>query len=349
MNFRNHFELFIESKQNILNLGYPQEVVDQFFQNWKDDGYVVGRWMKEYYHGEGKGWFRNLPEMNVTIEEYYEKMIQSASMMNQFRDRYEDYFHLTFGELLDMQGGIHEESYKMLIRLCLFEMEFFGTELGQTCLNSYGHKWLQYKKLSYSQASAKWDKVIAFEDYPIVYAYNDGWCWRKLESSNSLVAELMSNCGDTGGSYDNLVVLFDNNKKPRVLGSLEGNFISNVVGRGESEIVKPTLLEKLQEVLVKKAFKSDQHTWYKAFPNEDPDLVNIMYRLSNDTGKDVRFGIQLWEYIYLQNKRGVEMDQDVNQFGTAANRQVMDYLDNSFEETKKKAIKRLQELKRKYK
>lgn len=348
MKFTNFFHLIIESKQELLNLGYPPWFIEHFVKNFNTYAHVVARWMKEYYGGKDKRWFYDLPEMKLTVKKVFTAVVNKHGIMNQFADRYRPYYDLTLQDVLDptKSSDLSIEDRWQLTDLFFTNMRFFDTELGQTILNSNDNKWIQYRKLSFKEASAKWDKVIAFEDYPILYSYKDGWCWRKLESYNELIAELMGNCGDTASYEDKLVVLFDDNKKPRVLGTLSGNYIYNIVGRAESEITNPVLIEKLQEVLIKKIFQADDIPWYNSFPTVDPKYVYIMRRMYSEYYEQfgLSSGISASEWISRKNKQGENIDYTVENL-----KRFSKELWDSFEDDKKHAAKLMNWLQNKYK
>ena len=52
--------LLLESKQDIVNLGYPELIASMFYQKLGNLAFIIAKWYKDYHHSSGndKGWFK---------------------------------------------------------------------------------------------------------------------------------------------------------------------------------------------------------------------------------------------------------------------------------------------------
>jgi hypothetical protein len=246
-----------ESKQQIVNLGYPDLIASMLFDKFGKHAFVISKWLREYdgrlsQEDDGKHskhWWNNannyarrgelsLSDMLKVYEaaksdnrEKYKKELIDA-LPDYYADD-DDEFYLDLGEV--------EKEWKKEIEEKLFDNMFFNSVFMKNVINGKINP-NEYKKLSFDEAKKKYDEKRVFADQEPLKSYEDGYKWINVGPRCELVGKKMDNCGSTGVmSRDpdkTMITLFDKENNPHVVVtySPNENRISGDEGRGSSAV-----------------------------------------------------------------------------------------------------------------
>jgi hypothetical protein len=238
-------ELLQESKQQILNLGFPEVIASILYKRFGASAPLIARWFKESKIGEKKeakkNWWRDAfndwsarstePTLLDLVDVYHKKT------NGDYPEKDKSYLE-NIENTLEKYGENDLKSLRSKIESKLNSDWFFTNNLlTVTDLNPY-------KKLSFEEAKKKYDEKRIFEDQTPVKAYSNGWRWINVGPRCELVGKKMSNCGSAGVmSMDpdkTIITLFDEHQNPHVVVTYSPNEkrISGDEGAGSTG-VKP--------------------------------------------------------------------------------------------------------------
>jgi len=238
-------ELLQESKQQILNLGFPEVIASILYKRFGASAPLIARWFKESKIGEKKeakkNWWRDAfndwsarstePTLLDLVDVYHKKT-------NSDYPKTDESYLKNIEDTLEKYGENDLKSLRSKIESKLNSDWFFTNNLlTVTDLNPY-------KKLSFEEAKKKYDEKRIFEDQTPVKAYLNGWRWINVGPRCELVGKKMSNCGSAGVmSMDpdkTIITLFDEHQNPHVVVTYSPNEkrISGDEGAGSTG-VKP--------------------------------------------------------------------------------------------------------------
>ena len=248
-------ELLQESKQGIMNLGFPEIIASILYKRFGNKAPLIAKWVKDYNiykatsrSGEvAKDWWRAAHRrfsrgLNlVDLVDLYEASKKSVEELNKVRKELELHIdHAKDVSLEDERRVYKAEIESMLERE---EMAFYSVLIRD--IESGKIKDLKpYEDLSFEEAKKKYDEKRVFEDQTPVKAYLNGWRWINVGPRCELVGKKMSNCGSAGVmSMDpdkTIITLFDEHQNPHVVVTYSPNEkrISGDEGAGSTG-VKP--------------------------------------------------------------------------------------------------------------
>lgn len=249
-----------ESKQNIVNLGFPEVIASILFKKFGPNAFLVSRWLKEnssykFTDKDGtinypKDWwvrantdfFRSSRTISlVDLVELYEASKISAEAYLETKAKLglsvvpnEDV------DLLETQGFLKDEIEEQLVEKK--ELVFFRSTLISDILSMKITDLKPYKNLSFSAAKDKYDKLRIFDQKKLIKKYENGWKWIDVGAKCQLVGKAMKNCGSAGiMSWDDnatILTLFDPRNKPHVMVTYSPNEkrISGDEGQGSTQV-----------------------------------------------------------------------------------------------------------------
>ncbi len=243
--------LLSESKQALINIGYPEVVASLFYQKFGELGFIVGKWYKDFsvYHSPEDmkrlniNWWRYYhtssgreTDLNLLVE-FYEAARKSLEDYNIVREK-NDFRKLTLGEF------DQTETLKLIkesLARNLFEKQFFTRPIIKGVLSGEIKDMKPYKDLSFKEANYAYETKKIFSEKTPIKTYRNGWRWINVGQTCDIVGHKMKNCGSTGVmSLDKdrtMITLFDPSQNPHVVATYSPNEkrLSGVEGIGSSE------------------------------------------------------------------------------------------------------------------
>lgn len=243
--------LLSESKQALINIGYPEVIASLFYQKFGELGFLIGKWYKEYsvYHTHedikrlNVNWWRYYhtssgreTDLNLLVE-FYEAAKKSLEDYNMVREKNE-FGRLTPGEF-DQTETLTMIKQSLLRNL--FEKMFFTRPIIKAILSNEIKDMKPYKDLSFKEANYAYETKKIFSEKTPIKTYRNGWRWINVGQTCDIVGHKMKNCGSTGVmSWDKdrtMITLFDPSQNPHVVATYSPNEkrLSGVEGIGSSE------------------------------------------------------------------------------------------------------------------
>lgn len=239
-----------ESKQNIINLGFPPTIASIFIESFGKSAFLLAKWYKEYinirkldnqtwwkqaYHGSFRREEITLDDLvslyEAAISGNPETFLQAREKAGlaldpefSWRSRQERTREEILASL-DLEEKAKE--IKEAIKENLFQGVFFSSVLVKDIIHGKITDLKPFSNLSFDQAQDKYDKKRVFKEATPLKVYPNGWKWINVGPKCQLVGGQMKNCGSTGVmSFDEdrtMVVLFDKSNKPHVVGTWSPN------------------------------------------------------------------------------------------------------------------------------
>jgi len=242
--------LILESKQSIINLGYPEIIASLFYEKFGNIAYIIANWYKQYHASQlGKDWFLQAHHRSsgnfglfdmvgmyysTDTVEHYSKESERLGLSN------DDYVE---SEMDVNYLKKQRELWKNEIKENLFKSSFFTANTIIIDIESGKLKNLApYKDLKFWEAALKYDERRVFSEMTPLRVYSNGYKWINVGKRCHLLGHYMANCGSAGlMSWDadrTLLGLFDVNNKPHVVVTYSPNEkrISGDEGPGYSEV-----------------------------------------------------------------------------------------------------------------
>jgi hypothetical protein len=222
-------DIITESKDNIINLGYPPIIAKLFFKQWGKLAYQIASWYKDYKNtrADNKDWFklahssftdrtnlRNIIDLYDATDniEQYNKLRQDIGLPIHVIDK------------IPVNQYLQDEKINLIkiIEDKFFDETFFTyypfiqniKAKKITDLNPY-------KNLTFDQANKKYEEYQVFQNTKPLKIYKNGFKWINVGPKCFFLGNLMRNCGSAGVmSYDpdrTIIALFDSNNKPHAM------------------------------------------------------------------------------------------------------------------------------------
>ena len=226
--------LLKESKQQIINLGFPEVIASILYEKYGKNATLFAKWIKDYNSykatnraGEvDKKWWRIANRRFssrggldiVDMVDLYEASKKSVKDLNELRKKLELY--------IDPEEEVDLEKKRSVYRAeieSMFEQEemAFYSVLIKDIISGKIKDLKPYENLSFEEAKKKYDEKRVFEDQKPVKAYSNGWRWIDVGPRCELVGKKMNNCGSAGVmSMDpdrTIITLFDEHQNPHVV------------------------------------------------------------------------------------------------------------------------------------
>jgi hypothetical protein len=222
-------DLLLESKANIINLGFPDIVAKLFFKNFGKHAYLMAQWFKQY-HGpsDEKRWFEfhfssfsdrpstwdlvDLYNSTNSIETYLAKRKELRLYIDTNDVHDEEYLYEARKYLMDEIDERLFKKHSSMFRYYSLPRDILSGKI--TDIN-------RYKNLPFWEAQHLYDQYVIFEKTEPLKQYKTGFKWINVGPHCSLLGSLMKNCGSAGVMSDDpnrtIIALFDGGNKPHVM------------------------------------------------------------------------------------------------------------------------------------
>lgn len=261
--------ILYESKQNIINLGYPEIIASLIAERFGKNDYIIAKWWKDTFGYKFKeitwtddhkrieaehptypaDWWRkandewsfNRQQISLaTMVAIYEAAQQSEEKYREIMNKegYKVYDDEPWDQIEKLRHLKNQISYKM------FNDIFFSYHTLIKDITSGKLTDLKpYKDLPYSAAQDKYDKKRTIKNPSMVIkTYPNNWKWINVGDKCQLVGKLMKNCGSAGVMSSDpdktIITLFDKENKPHVMVTYSPNEkrISGDQGQGSTKV-----------------------------------------------------------------------------------------------------------------
>jgi hypothetical protein len=221
--------LLLESKQSLINIGYPEVIAKLFYKRYANLAFLLGKWYKDYNDGytRRKDWFLQahyvpskgslsiwdkirVYESTVNAD-LYRKVASDMEIQVDPSDPLDDYtlkeLRQSFEDDIEDSffGGLFFKAYPLIIDIISGKIKN---------LAGYAEKKFQDAELEYAEKQL-------FTTRPIIKQYKDGYRWFNAGPKCRYVGVYMKNYGSSslmGSDKDRTILaLIDGNKKPHVL------------------------------------------------------------------------------------------------------------------------------------
>jgi hypothetical protein len=223
-------QILTESKQNLINLGYPEIIASLLVQKFGRNAFLVSRWMKEH---SVRGGAESAPQdwWDREFSRYSSRgdldVTDAVDLYDAARKGEEEYLRVKKTLGLNLSSD-DEFDPKLIMRSMraeaaelLFKEPFFYGTLIEDLMSKKLTDLRPYKNLPWQEAKDKYDEKRLFQQKAAVKEYGNGWRWIDAGRKCQLVGKLMKNCGSTGVmSMDpnrTMLTLFDPQGKPHVV------------------------------------------------------------------------------------------------------------------------------------
>lgn len=237
--------ILIESKQNIINLGFPPVIADILFESFGNKAFLLAKWWKDsvnYLNYDNSTWWRKAASRTkigggisvLDLTDLYQAAM-SGDPVRYLNARKESdlaldpEYYLYSGsnkrteeeilaslDLEEIASNLRKEIKKEFL-----EDSFFSKVFIRDVISGKITDLKPYSSLPIRQAEDKYDKKRVFKEAQPLKVYSNGWKWVNVGSKCQLIGGMMKNCGSTGVmSWDDkatMIVLFDKGNKPHVV------------------------------------------------------------------------------------------------------------------------------------
>lgn len=237
-----------ESKQSIVNLGFPLIIATLMVEKFGNKASVFARWYKEYsaFKLDDPNWWSNFshgfqkPSVVQFVKLYdatklYAEKKTTLDEYNSVRDR------LGFADVDTTEyPDVILQGLKEFISEEFFRETFFNRNLVKDFMKGKVKNLAPYSKLPFRQANEKYEEMSVFSGRQPIKSYDNGWKWIDVGAKCDLVGQKMKNCGSTGVmSFDTdrtMLGLFDQNNNPHVVATYSPNEkrISGIEGQAST-------------------------------------------------------------------------------------------------------------------
>jgi hypothetical protein len=226
-------KLLLESKQSIVNLGFPEIIAALFYEKFGNKAYQLAKWYKEYYaagdyYKDKKDWFYLVfytssnkigvgdfvKLYNATFKklEDYKKERRRLDLSIDSDETYDaDHFD-------DLRKYLIKEIKDNIFDNSVFFLTFV---LVKDFISGKLKNIVPYKDMKFYDAVLKYDEKRVFSEMVPLKVYPNGYKWINVGKRCELVGYHMKNCGSAGlMSLDvdrTIICLFSSENKPHVL------------------------------------------------------------------------------------------------------------------------------------
>lgn len=235
-------DILLESKQSIINLGYPPIIAALLNQKFGKNAFLIATWFKEVlaYRPMKDWWKESMAQHGIYNHLYDNTLLYTGATTS--KEAYEkacQYVGID-SDVDDMDD--HLKSLRWQIEEGLFGHHFFKGEFIREIVSGKLKSLKTFEKLSYRDAEKKFSEKKVFKDAKPLLTYKNGFKWINVGDKCTIVGNAMSNCGSAGfmsnDSSRTMFTLFDDNHNPHVIAtySPNENRISGVEGKAGSEV-----------------------------------------------------------------------------------------------------------------
>ena len=264
--FVEHMKLITESKQDIINLGFPKVMADILFDWFGKHSHLIARWFRHFisYDPNKKNWWNTSRSGMIGEGDRFNTLMQLYDASRSSEDYKKELEELGFETddhwMYDDPDYLQEErdELKKGIKQELLKDIFFKYDIIKDIFDKKLIDVAPYKNLSFSDAKDKYDEKRIFKEAKPIRVYPDGFKWINVGSHCQLIAKGMNNCGTAMGTDPDrtILVLFNQSNTPHAMVTYHPNkgTISNEEG-GSSSALKdkyhPYILDLVKFLNVK--------------------------------------------------------------------------------------------------
>lgn len=220
---RTFLQFLTESKQSIVNLGYPEIIAKILYKKFGRNAPLIAKWFRGYRFSReipDNWWLQTTTSFNRDISLY------DYTVLYKKVDNPEEYNKYLVDQLeLRSRGDydVKEEKAKLakIIESLFMDDIFFKYGIIKDILNGDIKDLSPYKNLSMREAQNKKDHKKIFQETTPLKTYKNGYKWINVGKHCHLLGDLMRNCGSAGlMSWDEdktMIALFDRNNNPHVV------------------------------------------------------------------------------------------------------------------------------------
>ena len=239
------FYFLVESKQDIVNLHYPEIVAKLFYERFGNLSFLMARWFRDYKYDNiekpENWWLQTMSSLQNSSSLWDLTYLYTATKNEESYRAALDRLDIHKDEFVDLEEErviLEDRIKKMLFSDGFFEYNILIKDILSGELKDIS----PYKKLEFGIAKDKYDKQRIFKDRAALRIYENGYKWIDTGMRCQLVGKLMKNCGSAGvmsrDENRTLLTLFDSRNKPHVVVtySPKEKRISSDEGIGSSEV-----------------------------------------------------------------------------------------------------------------
>jgi hypothetical protein len=236
--------LLLESKQSIVNLGFPPIIAALMKQKFGSNAYLISKWFKDSvsYRPMDNWWKEATERVGSWYGDLYGPTLlyTAATTSPQAYEKACKYLGIDDTTVDDMDD--HLKSLKEQIEESLFKHHFFKGEFIREIVDGKLKTLKQFENLSFSEAEKKFSEKKVFKDAKPLIQYPNGYRWINVGDKCTIVGKGMNNCGSAGFMSNDpnrtIFTLFDEHDNPHVIStySPNDNIISGVEGKASSEL-----------------------------------------------------------------------------------------------------------------
>lgn len=240
--------LLSESKQALINIGFPPVIATQFFKLFgQNNAFTIARWYKEYNNISGsdnKTWWKRT-HWSKTASKDLNLLVELVAAIQVSLEEYNRVRKDNGLRELKPEEFNPKQEIDLLVETTealLLENLLFDSNILKAIMSGKIKDMAPYKNLSFKEANEKYETKTIFDDKQPIKVYRNGWKWIDAGRKCNLVGRLMKNCGSVGAiasdSNATMLVLFDENNIPHamVMYSPGENRVSSVEGQGSTSI-----------------------------------------------------------------------------------------------------------------
>jgi hypothetical protein len=241
--------LIIESKQELVRLGYPEVVAKVLHKHFGKNAYLIGKWFISYRFGD-----REVPEnwwLQITSNFRQHISLYDLTYLHDSTSSAEEYVKaLKKLDLRTDEGEVYDDDYLHRQREALadeieeqfLQETYFSNTIIQAIKDGKLTDVAPYRNMPFWSAQEAYDKKKVFEDAKPLKAYPNGYRWIDAGNRCHLVGSQMKHCGSVGvmgmDKDRTMLVLFGPENKAHVTVTYSPNEkrISGDVGVGSSAV-----------------------------------------------------------------------------------------------------------------
>jgi hypothetical protein len=247
--FNNWFVLN-ESKQQIENLGFPPVIASIFQAEFGKKAYYIAKWYKEYYAPMTgtDDWWKNHADYSATsrqpnlqnIIDLYNALPNKEAYANVLEKMGYTTNNISTADDYELKEIKDELKKDIKTKLQKVGATFFKSPFITAIINGQANP-KNYEKMSFEDASDKYETSQLFLKSKPLITYPDGMKWIDAGKKCHLVGNQMGNCGSVGAMSiqpdATMIVLFDKDNKPLVATTYtkSNNVLTGVQGPGHAQ------------------------------------------------------------------------------------------------------------------
>ncbi|NBP16326.1 hypothetical protein EBU95_18400 [bacterium] len=233
-----------ESKQTIMNLGFPEVVASIFNELFGNKAFIIAKWFRDYetfdnFGGRIDNYAEAWKSRSFNFSPFQIRLRKEVAIYNAIKESESD------EDLRKNVDAVHDQymyentedfslkkkgllSYqKNEIKETLKNLGFFDKNIIKDLLSGNLRDLAPYKTLSFSEANERYEEKKIFSDIKPLKTYENGWRWIDVGKKCEYVGDRMRNCGSSGVMSTDpdrtIIALFDAQNIPHVVTTYSPN------------------------------------------------------------------------------------------------------------------------------